>query len=194
MRNEQALFRIGNRELYEDMVLVDYIYPVLFTCIDDYGAMYIAACYQANGDAMKWLISRTTQQKLVELLQNKRSIRDMFSADKLWLGCRRKESDATEIVAAKEADIEPSAFPTADVMMDAEDGEFGEEIAELEKRLEQRSDKTQTLEYKIVPVMRISSVQVATANFRIRKTSKTERKRVGYSVSARTNAYNKIWA
>lgn len=195
MKNEKEKFKIGKHELYEDMILVDYIYPVLFTCVDDDDNIYIVACYCANSKEMKWLISKTTPRKIIDLLKNELSIREMFSEKYLWLGCQLKGESDPKVVSAKYDEIEASAFPTAGAMMDAEDGEFDTEIEELAKRLKTESAETRKLEYKIIPVMSIVPVRVDVKKFNATKaSSKKSRKKVRYSVSTRTNAHNEVWA
>ncbi len=40
---QKIIFKINNQNLYEDLVLIDDIYPILFTCVDDLENTYLCS-------------------------------------------------------------------------------------------------------------------------------------------------------
>ena len=52
-------------------------YPVLFTCKNDKD-IYLFICYYVNSEKIKWIGTRTTYDNLIDLLENKITIRDAF--------------------------------------------------------------------------------------------------------------------
>ena len=130
------IFRISDQNLYIDLILVENIYPVLFTCLDDYKNMYISVCYYADGTKTCWLLTKTDPEKLIALLSNKVTIRELFESDELWSVCSTEDEE--NIYVEKIADyrsFDPVAFPVKGEYMDADSGEFTEEISVLQQRL-----------------------------------------------------------
>ena len=52
-------------------------YPVLFTCKNDKD-IYLFICCLVNSEKIKWIGTRTTYDNLIDLLENKITIRDAF--------------------------------------------------------------------------------------------------------------------
>ena len=52
-------------------------YPVLFTCKNDKD-IYLFICYYVNSEKIEWIGTRTTYDNLIDLLENKITIRDAF--------------------------------------------------------------------------------------------------------------------
>ena len=65
-------------KLYIDKILFETYLPILFTCKNDMNDIFICVCCQDNENGKKWLISETDGKVIVELLQNKLSIREAF--------------------------------------------------------------------------------------------------------------------
>lgn len=133
-RNENVLFKINDLELKLDLVLVDFIYPVLFTCLDEFDNMYIAACYRADGQSREWVIADTTPGKVVSLLKNEIQIREMFLHVSLWNAVLLAEDDFPNIRPVTAKELDANVLPTAGEYMDADSDEFESEIEELSKR------------------------------------------------------------
>lgn len=134
--NKDVLFQISGVKLYEDLILVENIYPVLFTCIDDFLNTYLSVCYYADGTKTCWLLAKTAPEKIINLLSNKVTIRELFESDELWLVCSTEDEE--NIYVEKIADyrsFDPAAFPVKGEYMDADSGEFTEEISVLQQRL-----------------------------------------------------------
>lgn len=117
-----------------DMVLFDYIYPVLFTCADNDGKLYLAVCYWADGDKKEWLIAETTPRRAIDLLQDKTTLRDPFLNAPLWQAILKRGEELPTAVRVNAEDIDQHCLPTAGEYMDSDPGEFDEEIQELASR------------------------------------------------------------
>lgn len=128
---EKRLFKINSLDLTQDIVLVDFIYPVLFTCTDNCGHIYIVACYLADSNTREWLIADTDPEKVISLLQNKISIRDMFLGTRLWQAVLKADGVTPTIKQVNAEELDPQILPTKGEYMDADPGEFEEEIRYL---------------------------------------------------------------
>ena len=147
---QDNLFRKGDSvlpALYYDMVLVEYIWPILFTCLDEYDNLYICSCHHADGDVAKWMLVRTTEEAVIKLLQNQIPIHDMFTeAETVYLLTLSERGAQPQAVKQAAQDVPEHYFPTAGYDMDAEEDEFDEEIAELRERIAKReSDPYETI-------------------------------------------------
>lgn len=134
--NKDVSFKISGVKLYEDLILVENIYPVLFTCIDDFWNTYLSVCYYADGVKTCWLLTKTDPEKLIALLSNNVTIRELFESDELWSVCSTEDKE--NIYVEKIADyrsFDPAAFPAEGEYIDADNGEFEEEISVLQQRL-----------------------------------------------------------
>ena len=90
-----------------DTILFESKYPVLFTCKNDKD-IYLFICCFVNSEKTKWIGTRTTYDNLINLLENKITIRNA-------------------------SEIPDEILPTVGEYMDAEE-EYEEEIAEFKKR------------------------------------------------------------
>lgn len=121
----------GLPTLYYDFILLEFIYPVLFTCVDDEENMYLVSCPCADSSMQKWILTKTTPTVVEELLTDKITIRDAFvSSDKKWL--IEKTASGTSIHAVR--NFTDTDLPTAGYYMEAEDGEFDDEISVMRER------------------------------------------------------------
>ena len=78
---EKKLFCKGGGDLaplYLDMVFVEYVRPVLFTCMNKKGELYLCTCCYADGQKVEWLAAQTTEKDLINLLENRATIRSLF--------------------------------------------------------------------------------------------------------------------
>lgn len=127
-----------NPQLDYDLILFDDAYPVLFTCVDKKDNLYICTCHCATAKKREWVIAQTTPQKVIELLTDEITIRDIFES------CKGKSYIATMHVGKQEPEVQslnisemPSdILPTAGYYMESDPGEFDEEIAVMETRLQ----------------------------------------------------------
>ena len=123
-RNSKNLFQINNLDLRLDVVLVDFVYPVLFTCVDDYGNMYIASCYLADSKTKGWLIADTSPEKVISLLQDEITIRDIFLDTPLWQAVLKVGDNAPAVKQVNADELDPYILPAEGEFMDVDPGEF----------------------------------------------------------------------
>ena len=121
-------------ELYMDMVLVEARRPILFVCKDRDEEVYIVSCHCSNGEKSEWLIQKTTHAKLIELLTDKITVRDIFvkGYDDLFVATLCAGQKKATVFRRNLQDIEDRVLPTAGFYMEAEDGEFEEELEILQ--------------------------------------------------------------
>lgn len=126
--------------LYWDMILVESTKPVLFTCRDKEDNRYICARCRADAERCEWIIVPTTCERLIDLLNSKVSIRQIFDGYEAhgFLAERRAGEAQMYAYPVSMEDIPPELLPTAGYTMDADPGEFNEEIALLQKASEVR--------------------------------------------------------
>lgn len=110
-----------------DQVLFESSYPILFSGHDN-NNIYLFICHSVNSERMSWIVTRTTYDIIISMLNNKMTIRDAFlgfTSEKILLTFD-KEGMHTSICDVK--DIDDNILPTSGQYMDAEEGEFDEEI------------------------------------------------------------------
>ena len=86
-----------------------------------------------NSEKIKWIGTRTTYDNLIDLLENKITIRDAFlnvTNNKIMIVYDGKE---VKYEIKKAGEIPDEVLPTIGEYMDAEDGEYEEEIVEFKK-------------------------------------------------------------
>ena len=131
----KIIFKINNQNLYEDLILIDNIYPVLFTCVDDLENTYLCSCYFADPSKILWLVTKTDLESVIDLLINKVTIRELFESDELWEICKSKNEEIQVKRIEDCKNFDENAFPAEGEYMDADTGEFEEEITILKKRI-----------------------------------------------------------
>lgn len=110
-----------------DQVLFESSYPILFSGHDN-NNIYLFICHSVNSERMAWIVTRTTYDIIISMLNNKMTIRDAFlgfTSEKILLTFD-KEGMHTSICDIK--DIDDNILPTSGQYMDTEEGEFDEEI------------------------------------------------------------------
>lgn len=132
---QKIIFKINNQNLYEDLILIDNIYPVLFTCVDDLENTYLCSCYFADPSKILWLVTKTDLESVIDLLINKVTIRELFEFDELWEICKSKNEEIQVKRIEDCKNFDENAFPAEGEYMDADTGEFEEEITILKKRI-----------------------------------------------------------
>ncbi len=126
-----------------DIILFESKYPILFTCKNERD-LYLFICCLVTSDKAEWIGTKTTYDNLIELLENKITIREAFlniAEDKIIIEYNGQDVNyRTE----KSSKIPNDLLPTAGEYMDAEEDEYTEEIAVFKKR-------NANIEYKIKP-------------------------------------------
>lgn len=124
--------------LYLDMVLVEATRPLFFTCIDNNDRMYACSCHCADGEKCQWVVVPTTCEKMIEVLTDGITIRDVFdgSDEDVFLVTLYAGSSQKVVEQVNLSQLPEDILPTPGYYMEAEEGEFDEEIAELRNRQE----------------------------------------------------------
>lgn len=131
----------GFPTLYMDMVFVESVRPILFTCIDEDGQTYICSCCYASGDKCVWIVADTTLGNVISLLRNECEIWDMFGNNKhVTVVAKYSGVEYPEIQSLELRDVPEEFLPTKGYGMDAEDGEFEKELKELQSRLDSSNE------------------------------------------------------
>ena len=137
MNTKTKLFLEGdNKEhptLYVDMVFVEAIKPILFTCLDEVGGRYICCCHRSDAEMCEWIVVPTTCERLIKLLTNQITIRSIFEQYEEFgfLASIRAGENVPHIQKIRIEALPSDFLPTAGYCMDADEGEFDEEIAVL---------------------------------------------------------------
>lgn len=135
MNLKQNIFLTGGHDLptlYTDMVLVESTRAILFTCKSEFDDLYICACHCANSEKVEWLVAPTTPNRVIDLLTNKLTIRNMFDKESLLFLVTLMAGEKTKAIKKfLLQDIPPNILPSAGYYMDADENEFDEELAEL---------------------------------------------------------------
>lgn len=126
-----------------DTILFESKYPVMFTCKNEKD-IYLFICCFVTADKAEWIGTKTTYDNLIELLENKITIRAAFlniTENKIIIDYDGKNVDYR---VEKSCDIPENLLPTVGEYMDAEDDEYAEEIAVFKRQ-------NATIEYVIKP-------------------------------------------
>lgn len=142
---KELFLKGNNREiptLYRDMVFAESTRPILFTCKDEKEDRYICSCHCADGEKCEWIVAPTTCERLIDLLCDRNTIRQIFDAceEPAFLVTRYAGRETPDVRAVAVRELPPTILPTAGYFMEAEEGEFDREIAELKE-----ASKTVTL-------------------------------------------------
>lgn len=119
-----------------DTILVEDKYPVLFTCRDK-NDTYLFICCFVNSKVIKWIGTKIKCETLIELLKNEITIRAAFAGnydEKLLIEYSELEEN-TSVKKVHPNMIPENYLPTGASYMDAEEGEFEEEIRIFSSRI-----------------------------------------------------------
>lgn len=115
------------RGFHIDQVLFEADYPVLFSGIIGHQE-YLLVCPVANRAEMVWLAVETSRADIISMLENRITIREAFTTDigKKYLICYDGASIRGRMISL--GDIPDELLPSPGEYMEAEDGEYDEEI------------------------------------------------------------------
>lgn len=133
MPSKKLLQLDENRVLYIDMVLVEYTEPILLTCKDENEKLYLCDCYCHDSEKWGWIVTETTPEKVIMLLENKITIREAVENGSVFHVVIM--ADGKTHVSGKTS-IQENCFPTEGYYMDADADEFADELSELRDRTE----------------------------------------------------------
>lgn len=148
-RSLDVFLSVNDHRLFMDMVFAEYHYPILFTCVDESGAMYIATCFHADAREKKWLIAKTSPESIISLLCNNIPIRDVFpKGDRsVYLITKSRGTDEPYVKEMASSNVPDEYFPSPEMFMDADDDEFLEDLAILKKRVLSKQRQKQTIPF-----------------------------------------------
>lgn len=119
----------GYGKLFIDKVIFESYFPIIFTCVNDKKELFLCVCCQNNENGCKWLVGKTNNYKIISMLQDKITIRDLLleSEGRITVDYINNKY----IVSFDNSDWkEDSIFlPKKDSYLNVEPGEFDEEIA-----------------------------------------------------------------
>lgn len=116
-------------KLYYDKILFEAQYPIIFSCKNEYGEIFIGVCCQYNEQAHRWLLGKTEPTNIVRVLRDEITIRQLLTEY-----CSKRMSVAymngAYVMDYHSDDWEKDSIylPKKDSYMWAEPGEFDEEI------------------------------------------------------------------
>ena len=68
----------GYGKLFIDKVIFESYFPIIFTCVNDKKELFLCVCCQNNENGCKWLVGKTNNYKIISMLQDKITIRDLL--------------------------------------------------------------------------------------------------------------------
>ena len=114
--------------LYIEKIIFESYFPIIFTCVNELNQLFFVVCSKNNKEGCKWLIGKTEAENIIQLLKNQISVRDILlhSTDRLSVDYINNEY----IINDSDEDFSENSIylPKIDSVLDAEDGEFDEEI------------------------------------------------------------------
>lgn len=125
------LFDIDNLgQLTIDKVFFENTYPILFTCVNEKNDLFLCVCCQNNIEAKKWLVTKTTAEIIINLLEDKMTLRDAFLQ---YSNFQYVVIDDYSNITSSNGDEEywndnSIYLPDKGEYIEADDGEFDEEI------------------------------------------------------------------
>lgn len=115
--------------IYIDRILFEASYPVLFTCKNKNGEYFVVVCCQHNSEGIKWLVRKNTATNIIKMLRDEITIRDALlkgTSDKISVSY--KDGKYSIEIDNEDWNEKSSYLPKKDSYIDAEPGEFDEDI------------------------------------------------------------------
>lgn len=116
-------------QLYYDKVLFENYYPVLFTLKDDENNFFICVCHHKDNEKTNWLLTKVYPSEIISLLTNRITIRKLFLLHpEVRYSITQKSNDLIIEENVYSDWAEDSSVLPDDTYMDAEEGEYDDEI------------------------------------------------------------------
>lgn len=118
-------------KLQVERVFLDAGYPILFTCINEQTELFLCVCCQSNIHGKKWLLVQTEPKMIINMLEDKITIRDAFihSGDRKFTIFQNEQLSIQSNVEEDWDAVNSIALPDAGEYMEAEEDEFAEDIS-----------------------------------------------------------------
>lgn len=120
--------------LYIDRILLETSYPILFLCKNKEEEHFICVCCLNNSNGTKWLVGKVNPADIIKMLKNEITIRELFlncTIEKITVDC----VDGIITTELDSKDWQSIYLPKEDSYIDAESGEFTEDIEYYETLL-----------------------------------------------------------
>lgn len=127
--------KIGNLK-YDELLFSSY-YPILFVCKNDKNELFLVVCCTHNGKETRHLITKTTPTDIIDLLNDKITIRDCFLLNKEYQFSLVHSNDTIEVFEHLELDWGENStnLPDKGEFIEAEENEFIDVIAKYKNML-----------------------------------------------------------
>lgn len=113
-----------------DIIIFETYVPILFTCKNDMNENFLCVNCQNNERGRRWLFTKTNGKILIKLFENELTIREAFlQFPEFQLTLFDDGNGIVQDDSGKDWTEESEYLPKADVLLDADPGEFDEEIA-----------------------------------------------------------------
>lgn len=136
MKSYFEIDKLGHLNI--DTVIFESYYPILFTCMNEKKDLFLCVCCQSNKEGRKWLITKTTPDVIIRVLKNELTIREaflMFPQVQFTVFDNNQEVISYEKLESDWDNDTSISLPDKDEFLDAEDGEFDNEIQYFESLL-----------------------------------------------------------
>ena len=128
--------------LFIDKILFESNIPILFVCKNEKDELFLCVCCQSNNNGRKWLVSGVDEETIIKMLSDRISLREAFLADDSFRLSVQRTKDGISIGYNEEDWKEESIYlPKKGEYMEAEEGEFDEEIEYYNERLRRKDYK-----------------------------------------------------
>lgn len=127
------------KNIHLDTVLFESRYPILFTCVCGRD-VYLFVCCLFTNEVVKWIGTKTNDDILIKLLENKITIRDSFVTGNNKKIMIDYKVDGVHLNELFSTEIPPQLLPTVGEYMEAEEGEYFDEISHFKKRLNRQKN------------------------------------------------------
>jgi len=138
-----------------EKVLFSSYQPVLFTCRSDKGNLFLCVCCGNDNGFHKWLLSETGPATVLEMLEDEITLRCAFLKDNKGRYTISRDKDGNESISCNDSTdwhAEDSfLLPTAGEYLDADEGEFSEEIRFYRMKQVQES-RLRTIKHDSAPL------------------------------------------
>ena len=126
---EEFIYTKKLGSLYYDKIIFEGPYPILFTLIDDNKNLFLCVCHHRDTEQSNWLLTNTSPSDIISLLTNRITIRKAFLLhDEIRYSITRKPNELLIEENVYDDWCSNSSVLPDDAYLDAEDGEYNEEL------------------------------------------------------------------
>ena len=115
-----------NGVLAIDKILFESYYPILFTCKNEFNDIFACLCCQHNQNGIKWLVGKTDNSYIMQLLKDQITIRELLlinTSDKICIDYIKGKYSVNYLSGWEDY---KDYLPKEDSYMYTEPGEFKE--------------------------------------------------------------------